>query len=93
MFFNFESSVLGLNDKRESPNLFPNSGSTVEGEVNTIGVVRIFNSLVKVDIAIIVGEALGLLGPGEVIDTLVISIAIMEINSDGSIVSGVLRGS
>jgi len=63
VFFYFGSSVLGLDDERESPNLFPNSSATLDGEVNGSGVVRVVHSLVKVDISIVVGESLRLLGP------------------------------
>ena len=91
MFFYFEcSSVLGLDDERESPNLLPNSDTTMEGEIDLLGVVRVINSLVKVDISVVVVENLGFASPGKLVDALVISGSVMEINLDGGIIGGLL---
>lgn len=82
--------MLGLDDERESPNLLPNSDTTVEGEIDLIGVVRVINSLVKVDISVVVVENLGFSGPGKLVDTLVISGTVVEINLDSGIIGGLL---
>ena len=80
--------MLGLDDERESPNLLPNSDTTVEGEIDLIGVVRVINSLVKVDISVVVVENLGFSSPGKLVDALVISSSVMEVNCDGGIIAG-----
>ncbi len=84
--------MLGLYDERESPNLFPKSGTTVKGEFDVVRVMGVLDLLIKVGVAIVVGESLGFVGPGEVVGVVVaLTVVELDINGgiEGSIVSSI----
>jgi hypothetical protein len=84
--------VLGLYNKREAPEFTPHLGSTSNGEIDIVGVVRIVYSLIEVSIAIVVGKSLGLLSPAQVVCTVVLFLTIVEVNVDTSVKCGIFSG-
>ena len=82
--------MFGLYNKRETPKLAPQVGSTSDGEVNIVRVVRIVYSLIEIGVSVIVSKSLGFGGPAQLVGVVVLSLTIMEVNVDVSAEGGIL---